>query len=129
MAVSVISFSALLLGGFVVSQPTRAIDGDFADPCVFQTDDGYYAFATSANGVNVQIAKSPNFSSWELLSGSDAMPGPFPSWVASNPLVWAPDVIKRVNGANTTLSKDQSLFKLGRRHIRHVLLRIVKRGR
>ena len=61
-----------------------------ADPCVIQTDDGYYAFATSANGVNVQIAKSADFSSWELLSGSDAMPGPFPSWVASNPLIWAP---------------------------------------
>lgn len=95
MTAAVLSLSALLLSGLVASQPTRAIDGDFADPSVIQTDDGYYAFGTSANGVNVQVAKSSDFSSWELLSGSDAMPGPLPSWIASNPSIWAPDVIKR----------------------------------
>jgi beta-xylosidase len=129
MAAVLLSFSALLLSGIVASQPTRAIDSDFADPCVIQTDDGYYAFGTSANGANVQIAKSSDFSSWELLSGTDAMPGPFPSWVANDPSVWAPDVIKRVNQTNDTLSTDQSSFQLGRRHICHVLLRIDKRGR
>lgn len=96
MTAAFFSLSALLLGGLVASQPTRAIDGDFADPSVIKTDDGYYAFGTNANGVNVQVAKSSDFYSWELLSGSDALPGPFPSWIASNPLIWAPDVIKRV---------------------------------
>jgi beta-xylosidase len=89
--------SALLMNGFAVAQPTRVIDSDFADPCVIQTGDGYYAFATSGNGVNVQIASSSDFASWQLLSGNDAMPGPFPSWVASTPAIWAPDVIQRVS--------------------------------
>ncbi|KAJ5980604.1 glycosyl hydrolase [Penicillium waksmanii] len=90
--------SAILMNGFSVAQPTRVIDSDFADPCVIQTGDGYYAFATSGNGVNVQIASSSNFASWQLLSGNDAMPGPFPSWVASTPAIWAPDVIQRDDG-------------------------------
>ncbi|CAG8228879.1 unnamed protein product [Penicillium salamii] len=118
MAAAFFSFSAILLGGLVASQPTRAIDGDFADPCVIQTDDAYYAFGTSANGLNVQIAKSSDFSSWELLSGSDAMPGPFPSWVASNPLIWAPDVIKRDDGTfvmyfSAASSEDDSKHCVG----------------
>jgi beta-xylosidase len=92
--------SAALMNGFAAAQPARAIDSDFADPCVIQTDDGYYAFATAGNGVNVQIASSSDFSSWDLLSGTDAMPGPFPSWVAGTPAIWAPDVNQRVSKRN-----------------------------
>lgn len=88
--------SAALMSGLAGAESTRAIDSNFPDPCVIQTDDGYYAFATSGNGVNVQVASSTDFSSWDLLSGTDAMPGPFPSWVASSPAVWAPDVNQRV---------------------------------
>lgn len=36
--------SVLLMGSFAIAQPTRTIDGDFADPCVIQGGDGYYAF-------------------------------------------------------------------------------------
>lgn len=89
--------STILLSGFVTAESTRVIDADFPDPCVIQTDDAYYAFATTGNGVNVQVASSSDFASWELLSGTDAMPGPFPSWVASSPAIWAPDVIQRVS--------------------------------
>lgn len=89
--------SAALLSGIVTAESTRVIDADFPDPCVVQTDDGYYAFATTGNGVNVQVASSPDFASWELLSGTDALPGPFPSWVAGSPAIWAPDVIQRVS--------------------------------
>jgi beta-xylosidase len=89
--------SVALMTGFTAAQPTRAIDSDFADPCVIQSDDGYYAFATAGNGVNVQVATSSDFTSWDLLSGTDAMPGPFPSWVASSPAIWAPDVNQRVS--------------------------------
>lgn len=94
--------STALLSGFVTAESTRVIDADFPDPCVIQVDDGYYAFATTGNGVNVQVASSSDFASWELLSGIDALPGPFPSWVASSPAVWAPDVIQRV-GLTTAL--------------------------
>lgn len=86
--------SALL--GLTASESTRVIDADFADPCVIQTSDQYYAFATNGNGVNVQVASSSDFSTWNLMSGTDALPGPFPSWVASSPAIWAPDVIQRV---------------------------------
>jgi beta-xylosidase len=86
-----------MMSGFAIAQPTRAIDGDFADPCVVQGSDGYYAFATSGNGVNVQVATSPDFATWQLLSGTDAMPGPFPAWIAGTPAIWAPDVIQRVS--------------------------------
>jgi beta-xylosidase len=89
--------SALVMSGFTIALPTRAIDSDFADPCVVQDSDGYYAFATSGNGVNVQVATSPDFATWNLLSGTDAMPGPFPAWVAGTPAIWAPDVIQRVS--------------------------------
>lgn len=89
--------SAFLINGFAVAQPTLALDTDFADPCVIQTGDEYYAFATGGNGVNVQVASSSDFGSWELMSGKDALPGPFPSWVAGSPSIWAPDVIQRVS--------------------------------
>jgi hypothetical protein len=31
------------------------------------------------------------------MSGTDAMPGPFPAWVAGAPAIWAPDVIQGVS--------------------------------
>jgi beta-xylosidase len=94
---SVIFFTlASALLGLAASESSRVIDANFADPCVVQTSDGYYAFATSGNGVNVQVASSSDFSTWNLMSGTDALPGPFPSWVASSPAIWAPDVIQRV---------------------------------
>ncbi|KAJ5135448.1 2-5-diamino-6-ribosylamino-4(3H)-pyrimidinone 5'-phosphate reductase [Penicillium bovifimosum] len=98
MTTVLLSFSTLLLSGLAASQATRAIDGDFADPSIIETDDGYYAFASNAHGVNVQIANSSDFTAWDLMSGSDALPGPFPSWVASSPSIRAPDVIQRDDG-------------------------------
>jgi hypothetical protein len=53
--------SALFISKLVIVQATRAIDADFADPCVIQVGDGYYAFATGGNGVNVQVASSSDF--------------------------------------------------------------------
>lgn len=87
---------ALFFNGLAAADAVRALDTDFADPALIQTSDGYYAFATSGNNVNVQVASSSDFSSWDLHSGTDALPGPFPSWVASSPAIWAPDVIQRV---------------------------------
>ncbi|KAJ5098317.1 hypothetical protein N7532_005318 [Penicillium argentinense] len=90
--------SVVLLNGISAAESTRALDTDFADPSVIRTDDGYYAFGTAGNGVNVQVATSSDFGSWELQSGTDAMPGPFPSWIAESPAIWAPDVIQRDDG-------------------------------
>ncbi|KAB8210287.1 Glycosyl hydrolases family 43 [Aspergillus parasiticus SU-1] len=85
--------------GTALGEPWKAINADFPDPSVIKTDDGYYAFATTANGVNTQIAHSADFKTWNVLDGQDALPGPFPSWVnGSHPKVWAPDVIQRNDG-------------------------------
>lgn len=81
----------------VLAEPIRVLDTDFPDPCLVQTYDGYYAFSTNGDGINVRIASSDDFKSWDLLTGVDALPGPFPSWVGSDPAVWAPDVIQRVS--------------------------------
>ncbi|KAF7714746.1 Arabinan endo-1,5-alpha-L-arabinanase [Penicillium ucsense] len=83
---------------YTQAEPIRVLDTDFPDPCLIQADDQYYAFATNGNGVNVQVASSADFISWQLLAGHDALPGPFPSWVGSSPAVWAPDVIQRRGG-------------------------------
>ncbi|KAJ5740170.1 hypothetical protein N7493_000042 [Penicillium malachiteum] len=104
--------------GVANSESTLAIDADFPDPCVIQTGDSYYAFATSGNGVNVQVASSSDFVTWDLMSGADALPGPFPSWVASSPAVWAPDVIQRDDGTyvmyfSAASSQDSSKHCVG----------------
>ncbi|KAJ5248734.1 endo xylanase [Penicillium chermesinum] len=91
----------LFLGRLAAAEAVLALNVDFPDPCVIQTDNGYYAFSTASGDVNAQVASSPDFSSWTLLEGTDALPGPFPSWVGSQggrPQIWAPDVIQRADG-------------------------------
>ncbi|KAK2757720.1 hypothetical protein FQN54_004689 [Arachnomyces sp. PD_36] len=107
-----------LLQHYAAAGPTLALDTDFADPGIIQTDDGFYAFATSGNGVNIQVANSSDFSSWQLLEGTDALPGPFPSWVGESPSTWAPDVIQRGDGAfvlyfSASAAEDTSKHCLG----------------
>ena len=121
---------ASILGLAVVhaAEPWKILDVDFPDPAVIQTDDGYYAFGTNSGGINAQVAHSTDFQSWTLLDGVDALPGPFPSWVAEggSPSVWAPDVIQRVCWNRPPISLPilrTPLLDLGRRHLRHVLLR------
>ncbi|KAL3474054.1 glycosyl hydrolase [Aspergillus californicus] len=80
--------------------PIKVLDLDFPDPAVIQTDRGYYAFGTQSNDAHVPVAWSGDFTTWTLLEGTDALPGPYPSWVqGDNPQVWAPDVIQRDDGA------------------------------
>lgn len=69
------------------------INADFPDPAIFHLTDGTWrAYATNGNGVRVQVARSDDFNTWTLLSGTDALPT-IPSWVyADSPAVWAPDV-------------------------------------
>lgn len=38
-----------------------ALEADFPDPSIISTDTGYWAFATNANGINIQAAYSPDF--------------------------------------------------------------------
>jgi hypothetical protein len=70
------------------------ITTNFMDPSVIELNNGYYAFA-GANGnpagINVQVAYSPDFSSWAVNSGYDALPA-LGAWAANPGHVWAPDI-------------------------------------
>ena len=91
-----------------------AIDSNFADPCYIQEDDTYYAFATNklvkpgqSGQVNIQIATSKDFKSWDL-SDKDALPQ-VGNW-SSGHFVWAPDVVKVVS--NYTLVNVRAIANL-----------------
>lgn len=66
---------------------------DFPDPHVLRTEDGWLAFATGSPGfANIQVARSADFSSWEMLP--DALPER-PDWQPLEMgLTWAPDVTR-----------------------------------
>lgn len=69
------------------------ISTNFQDPSTIKISNTYYAFS-GPNGnpaVNVQLATSPDFSTWYLQSGFDALPS-VGAWAASPPHLWAPDV-------------------------------------
>ncbi|ETI24509.1 hypothetical protein G647_03878 [Cladophialophora carrionii CBS 160.54] len=77
------------------------IGSNFQDPSVVQLADGSYVAYAGVNGnpagSNVLIATSPDFSTWTVRYGYDALPN-LPSWAASPPHVWAPDVTQLNNG-------------------------------
>ncbi|ETI19688.1 hypothetical protein G647_08701 [Cladophialophora carrionii CBS 160.54] len=60
----------------------------------------WYAFSTQTGEINVQMASSPDFSSWTLHRGYDALPT-LPAWARKPPDagVWAPDVNQRPDGS------------------------------
>ncbi|KAF1990659.1 glycoside hydrolase family 43 protein [Aulographum hederae CBS 113979] len=84
-----------LLATVVTSIPvTPAISADFPDPSIIKVGSTWYAFATAGNGVNVQIATSPDFNTWTLQSGKDALPQTGAWSNTASPTVWGPDVIR-----------------------------------
>ena len=73
---------------------------NFPDPCIAQSQPGeWFAFSTESNGINIQMASSPDFETWTFHDGYDALPT-LPSWARQHPLarVWAPDVNPLPNG-------------------------------
>ncbi|KIW03199.1 uncharacterized protein PV09_05425 [Verruconis gallopava] len=65
-----------------------AIPQDFPDPSIIHSNSNWYAYATTNNQYNVQLAKSPTFNGpWSVLA-QDALPTLAP-W-AQGP-VWGPD--------------------------------------
>ncbi|KAK8154008.1 glycosyl hydrolase [Phyllosticta citrichinensis] len=71
---------------------TRAIEQDFPDPSIIKFGDSWYAFATTnGKGINVQLAVSPDFSTWSVVQGYDALPQTG-NWSDPGPVVWAPDI-------------------------------------
>lgn len=75
-----------------LSEP--AAEGDFADPFVLGTPQGYVAYATNAAGCNVQVRTSTDLRTWRR--GADALPVIAP-W-ASAGFTWSPAVLERGDG-------------------------------
>ena len=71
------------------------IDEDFPDPDVVATDDGWRAFATGTNGLNIRTAATPDLRSWTV-ERRDVLPR-LPAW-ATTGRTWAPDVSQRADG-------------------------------
>lgn len=77
-------------------------DANFPDPAITWSNGAWYSFATNSGGVNIQVATSKDFFSWEFVTNpdgthKDALPSA-PAWVnmtAEN--TWAPDISELVS--------------------------------
>jgi beta-xylosidase len=67
---------------------------DFPDPFVLSTGDEYYAYATNSGGGEVQVIRSDDLASWELVGDGLAN---VPRW-AERHTTWAPAVLARPGG-------------------------------
>ena len=59
---------------------------DFADPSVLRVGDTYYAYSTNAGVGDIQVIRSGDLSSWEIVGNGL---GALPPWAAAN-RTWAP---------------------------------------
>lgn len=77
-----------------------AVTTNFPDPCLAFENGTWYAFSTQSQKINVQLASTPDFTSWTLHTGFDALPK-LPAWARLPPdgAVWAPDVNQRPDGS------------------------------
>ena len=67
---------------------------DFADPFVLGAGDSYYAYSTNAGAGDIQVIRSSDLVSWELVGNAL---GGLPFW-ASAGSTWAPSVLARNGG-------------------------------
>jgi arabinan endo-1,5-alpha-L-arabinosidase len=72
------------------------LDQDFPDPDLLKVGNDYYVYATNAEGINIQAAKSTDLVHWEVLG--EVLPE-LPDWaVQSFGWAWAPEVFSRARG-------------------------------
>lgn len=77
------------------------ISTNFQDPSLIHVDGIWYAFAGAngnPEGINVQMATSPDFSSWTLAEGHEALPN-LGSWATFPGHLWSPDVNQLPDGS------------------------------
>jgi hypothetical protein len=67
---------------------------DFADPFVVRAEGAYYGYSTNSGAGDIQVIRSTDLVSWELVG--NALAG-LPSWAAPN-ATWAPAVLARDGG-------------------------------
>lgn len=98
-----ISFSLAALSVLTAASPVtkRSISGpilnsvNFPDPSFVISGSTWYAYSTNSGGHNVPMATSPDFQTWTLKSGYDALPT-VGAWSTGKD-VWAPDVVQLVS--------------------------------
>lgn len=99
LVVSALGYSAVLPGHSHTPTWKTArltISRDFADPTILLVNGVYYAYATNAYGMHIQVTHSTDLVHWTPLL--DALPT-LPSWAsASGGMVWAPGVIETSAG-------------------------------
>lgn len=84
-----------------LTSPEPVLRHDFPDAFVLCFRGVFYAFATNADRINIQVARSPDLLHWRFLRGrngarADALPI-LPAWVDPDPEhsdVWAPEVMR-----------------------------------
>lgn len=87
---------ATLEGSSSATFSNPVLDQDFPDPDVLKVGDTYYAYATNANDVNIQVAKSTDLVHWEVLG--EALPA-LPDWAVQKfGWAWAPEVFSPAAG-------------------------------
>lgn len=69
------------------------MDADFPDPFVLRVGDRYYAYATTDAAQNLQLARSDDLVTWEILD--DPLPK-IAAWSSGD--TWAPEVLKTSAG-------------------------------
>jgi beta-xylosidase len=89
---------------------------DFPDPYVLADNGAYYAYATNANGPNIQVVSSVDLRHWVLYR--DALPA-LPPWAVPGK-TWAPSIIKTGRTAYvlyyTAHDRGTGLSCIGRAH-------------
>ena len=84
------------------------IDENFPDPGWIQDGDTFYAFSTNAHGHHIPMATSPDFKTWTVKAGYDALPTVGDWSTGAN--VWAPDVVRLVRALQPCLSETNLLY-------------------
>ncbi|KAL9122170.1 MAG: hypothetical protein Q9187_001271 [Circinaria calcarea] len=79
-----------------ISGPVISVN--FPDPAIIQdpVDNSWYAFSSGSAGKNVPVARSTDFSTWNVIEGFDAVPQ-LGKW-STGANVWAPDVVQLADG-------------------------------
>ncbi|KAI0119267.1 glycoside hydrolase family 43 protein [Daldinia grandis] len=93
-----VSASAIPLQSLSKASDDPVFDDDFADPSIFQDEDGtWYAFGTAGKNKQIQVATGKDFDGpWDLLKDVDALPHSA-AWTTGRHS-WAPDVRRAHNG-------------------------------
>lgn len=120
LGVLITSSQAQYNTSYGVVQPV--LSEDFGDPSIVEVNGNWFAFATSGNGHNVQVAVSPSFINheWRLMNETDVLPDPG-RWAINDQNIWAPDVIQMVDEFCGMVCRLKLTSMIGRWQMGHVL--------